>query len=173
LAIIFIDELDSLAPHRDITKGELKPRLVGQLLSLMDGLEREVSKGHVIVIGSTFRKKRGRSRIQESGREVFEYGNGALAHHMILEDLLATPYCNELIATAIIKAIDPKPLRPFASLGEASLFICQPLYEESLMTNVGLKDPGLKHRVLTPRWDCDDDIVISWRLAEKFFWIYI
>ena len=144
MAIIFIDELDSLAPRRDVTKGELKPRLVGQFLSLMDGLEREVSKSHVIVIGSTFRKKRGRSRIQESGREVFGYGNGALAHHMIkdLEDLLAknTPYCNELIATAIIKAIDPKPLRPFASLGEASFFICQPLYEESLMTNVGLKD---------------------------------
>jgi len=55
LAIIFIDELDSLAPRRDVTKGELEPRLVGQLLSLMDGLEREVSKGHVIVIGSTNR----------------------------------------------------------------------------------------------------------------------
>ncbi len=72
--------------------------------------------------GGIFRKKRERSRIQESGREVFEYGNGALAHHMIkdLEDLLAknTPYCNELIATAIIKAIDPKPLRLFASRWE-------------------------------------------------------
>ena len=69
-----------------------------------------------------FRKKRERSRIQESEREVFEYGNGALAHHMIkdLESLLAknTPYCNELIATAIIKAIDPKPLRLFASRWE-------------------------------------------------------
>ena len=57
-----------------------------------------------------FRKKRVRSQIQESEREVFEYGNGALAHHMIkdLEDLLTknTPCCNELIATAIIKAID-------------------------------------------------------------------
>lgn len=55
LAIIFIDELDSLAPRRDLTKGELELRLVGQLLSLMDGLERELSKGHVIVIGSTNR----------------------------------------------------------------------------------------------------------------------
>ena len=37
-----------------------------------------------------------------------------------LEDLLAknTPYCNELIATAIIKTIDPKPLRLFASRWE-------------------------------------------------------
>lgn len=69
-----------------------------------------------------FTKKRVRSQIQESGREVFEYGNGVLAYHMIkdLEDLLAknTPYCNELIAAAIIKAIDPKPLRLFASRWE-------------------------------------------------------
>ncbi|RLI98750.1 MAG: AAA family ATPase, partial [Candidatus Aenigmatarchaeota archaeon] len=39
LAIIFIDEIDSIAPRRDLTRGELEPRLVGQLLSLMDGLE--------------------------------------------------------------------------------------------------------------------------------------
>jgi transitional endoplasmic reticulum ATPase len=58
LAIIFIDEIDSIAPRRDQTRGELEPRLVGQLLSLMDGLEREVSKGHVIVIGSTRRPGR-------------------------------------------------------------------------------------------------------------------
>jgi len=55
LAIIYIDELDSLTPHRDLTKGELEPRLVGQLLSLMDGLEKEIPKGHVVVIGSTNR----------------------------------------------------------------------------------------------------------------------
>ncbi|VVB90574.1 VCP-like ATPase [uncultured archaeon] len=55
LAIIFIDELDSLASRRDLTKGELESRLVGQLLSLMDGLEKEITKGHVAVIGSTNR----------------------------------------------------------------------------------------------------------------------
>jgi len=68
LAIIFIDELDSLAPRRDVTKGELEPRLVGQLLSLMDGLEREVSKGHVIVIGSTNRPEALDPALRRPGR---------------------------------------------------------------------------------------------------------
>ncbi|MCW3142036.1 MAG: hypothetical protein N2V72_07710 [Methanophagales archaeon] len=61
-----------------------------------------------------FTRKKARSRVQESKREVFEYGNGALAYHMIkdLEDILANmPFCNELLAFAIIKAIDPMPLR--------------------------------------------------------------
>jgi transitional endoplasmic reticulum ATPase len=68
LAIIFIDELDSLAPRRDLAKGELEPRLVGQLLSLMDGLEREVSKGHVVVIGSTNRPEALDPALRRPGR---------------------------------------------------------------------------------------------------------
>jgi transitional endoplasmic reticulum ATPase len=68
LAIIFIDELDSLAPRRDVTRGELEPRLVGQLLSLMDGLEREVLRGHVIVIGSTNRPEALDPALRRPGR---------------------------------------------------------------------------------------------------------
>lgn len=68
LAIIFIDELDSLAPSRDLTKGELEPRLVGQLLSLMDGLEREISKGNVVVIGSTNRPEALDPALRRPGR---------------------------------------------------------------------------------------------------------
>ncbi|MFW9877443.1 MAG: AAA family ATPase [Candidatus Thorarchaeota archaeon] len=58
LSIIFIDELDSIAPSRDSTKGDLEPRLVGQLLTLMDGFksqEKKPENGHVIIIGSTNR----------------------------------------------------------------------------------------------------------------------
>ena len=51
-----------------------------------------------------FTGKRVKSQIQESGREIFEYGNGKLAHHLIkdVEDILAelTPYSNELIGAA-------------------------------------------------------------------------
>lgn len=69
-----------------------------------------------------FKKKRARTQIQESRREVFEFGNCMLAHYLIkdIEDLLAerTPYCKELIAAAIIKAIDSKPLRLFSSQWE-------------------------------------------------------
>ena len=51
-SIIFIDEIDSIAPKRDEVKGEVEQRVVAQLLALMDGLE---SRGKVIVIGATNR----------------------------------------------------------------------------------------------------------------------
>jgi len=49
-AIIFLDEIDSLAPRRDKTEGEVEKRIVAQLLSLMDGLK---ARGQVIVMGAT------------------------------------------------------------------------------------------------------------------------
>lgn len=51
-AIIFIDEIDSIAPKRDKTQGEVEKRIVSQLLTLMDGLK---SRGQVIIIGATNR----------------------------------------------------------------------------------------------------------------------
>ena len=51
-SIIFIDELDSIAPKREEVSGELERRVVAQLLSLMDGL---ASRGKVVVIGATNR----------------------------------------------------------------------------------------------------------------------
>src|SRR6187401_1828301 len=51
-AIIFIDEIDSIAPKREEVSGEVERRIVAQLLSLMDGLK---SRGKVVVIGATNR----------------------------------------------------------------------------------------------------------------------
>ncbi len=51
-AIIFIDEIDSLAPKREDTGGEVERRVVSQLLTMMDGLK---SRGKVVVIGATNR----------------------------------------------------------------------------------------------------------------------
>jgi len=51
-AIIFIDEIDSIAPKRDKANGEVERRIVSQLLTLMDGLK---SRASVIVIGATNR----------------------------------------------------------------------------------------------------------------------
>lgn len=50
--IIFIDEIDSIAPKREEVTGETERRVVAQMLSLMDGLE---SRGKVVVIGATNR----------------------------------------------------------------------------------------------------------------------
>lgn len=51
-SIIFIDEVDSIAPKREEVLGDLERRIVAQLLSLMDGL---TSRGEVIVIAATNR----------------------------------------------------------------------------------------------------------------------
>lgn len=51
-AILFVDELDSIAPKREEVSGEVERRIVSQLLSLMDGLS---SRGKVVVIGATNR----------------------------------------------------------------------------------------------------------------------
>jgi transitional endoplasmic reticulum ATPase len=51
-SIIFIDEIDSIAPKRDEVTGETERRIVAQLLATMDGLE---GRGKVIVIGATNR----------------------------------------------------------------------------------------------------------------------
>ena len=51
-SIIFIDELDSIAPKRDEVAGEVERRVVAQLLALMDGLQ---ARGKVVVIGATNR----------------------------------------------------------------------------------------------------------------------
>lgn len=51
-SIIFIDELDSIAPKRDDVKGEVERRVVAQLLTLMDGLSQ---RGEIIVIAATNR----------------------------------------------------------------------------------------------------------------------
>jgi len=51
-SIIFIDEIDAIAPKREEVTGEVERRIVSQLLTLMDGLE---ARGKVIVIGATNR----------------------------------------------------------------------------------------------------------------------
>ena len=51
-SIIFIDEIDSIAPKRDEVSGDLEKRIVSQLLTLMDGMK---SRGKVVVIAATNR----------------------------------------------------------------------------------------------------------------------
>ena len=51
-SIVFIDEIDSIAPKRDEVSGELEKRIVSQLLTLMDGMK---SRGKVVVIAATNR----------------------------------------------------------------------------------------------------------------------
>ncbi|MEO1530521.1 MAG: AAA family ATPase, partial [Planctomycetota bacterium] len=64
-AIIFIDEIDSIAPKRDKTNGEVERRIVSQLLTLMDGLKQ---RANVVVIGATNRPEVLDAAITRPGR---------------------------------------------------------------------------------------------------------
>src|SRR5438132_11830723 len=64
-SIIFIDELDSIAPKRDEVTGEVERRVVAQLLALMDGLQ---ARGKVVVIGATNRPNAMDPALRRPGR---------------------------------------------------------------------------------------------------------
>ena len=64
-SIIFIDELDSIAPKRDDVKGEVERRVVAQLLTLMDGLTQ---RGETIVIAATNRESAIDPALRRPGR---------------------------------------------------------------------------------------------------------
>jgi len=64
-AIIFIDELDAIAPKREKTHGEVERRIVSQLLTLMDGLKQ---RSHVIVMAATNRPNSIDSALRRFGR---------------------------------------------------------------------------------------------------------
>ncbi len=64
-SIVFIDELDAIAPKREDVTGEVERRVVAQLLALMDGL---VARGQVIVIGATNRPNAVDPALRRPGR---------------------------------------------------------------------------------------------------------
>nr|XP_018900427.1 PREDICTED: transitional endoplasmic reticulum ATPase TER94-like isoform X2 [Bemisia tabaci] len=64
-AIIFIDELDAIAPKREKTHGEVERRIVSQLLTLMDGLKQN---SHIIVMAATNRPNSIDAALRRFGR---------------------------------------------------------------------------------------------------------
>ena len=83
-SIIFIDEIDSIAPKRDNVQGEEERRIVAQLLSLMDGLN---SRGKVVVIGATNRPNSIDEALRRPGRFDREIEIGVPDVHGRLEIL--------------------------------------------------------------------------------------
>jgi transitional endoplasmic reticulum ATPase len=70
-AIIFIDEIDAIAPKREESYGEVERRVVSQLLTMMDGLK---SRGRVVVIGATNRPNAIDPALRRPGRFDREVG---------------------------------------------------------------------------------------------------
>jgi transitional endoplasmic reticulum ATPase len=83
-SIIFIDELDSIAPKREEVTGEVEKRVVSQLLALMDGLK---SRGKVVVIGATNRVNALDPALRRPGRFDREIEIGVPNKHGRLEIL--------------------------------------------------------------------------------------
>jgi transitional endoplasmic reticulum ATPase len=83
--IVFLDEIDAIAPKRENVQGEVEKRVVAQLLALMDGLE---ARGQVIVIGATNLPNLLDPALRRPGRFDREIEIGipdAHARHQILE----------------------------------------------------------------------------------------
>ncbi len=72
-SIIFIDEIDSIAPKREETYGEVERRMVSQLLTMMDGLK---GRGKVVVIGATNRPNAIDPALRRPGRFDREINTG-------------------------------------------------------------------------------------------------
>src|SRR5262249_8733634 len=64
-SVIFLDEIDAIAPKRSEVGGEVEKRVVGQLLTLMDGLQ---ARGQVIVVGATNRPEALDPALRRPGR---------------------------------------------------------------------------------------------------------
>jgi len=64
-SIVFIDELDAIAPKREDVSGEVERRVVSQILTMMDGLK---SRGKVVVVGATNRVNAIDSALRRPGR---------------------------------------------------------------------------------------------------------
>ncbi|CAB1319870.1 unnamed protein product, partial [Coregonus sp. 'balchen'] len=98
-AIIFIDELDAIAPKREKTHGEVERRIVSQLLTLMDGLKQ---RAHVIVMAATNRPNSIDAALRRFGRFDKEVANETHGH--VGADLAAL--CSEAALQAIRKKMD-------------------------------------------------------------------
>ncbi|MEK6903626.1 MAG: CDC48 family AAA ATPase [Nanoarchaeota archaeon] len=110
-SIIFIDEIDAIAPKREETYGEVERRMVSQLLSVMDGLR---SRGKVVVIGATNRPNALDPALRRPGRFDREISIGVpnkagrlniLKIHTRNMPLLGTVH-PEIIAKEIISQIE-------------------------------------------------------------------
>ncbi len=133
-SIIFIDEIDSIAPKREEVTGEVERRVVAQLLASMDGLK---GRGKVIVIGATNRQNSIDPALRRPGRFDREIEIGVpdkagrekiLKIHTrnmplynikdAINNIVADDKNRELMINAVDKAKDKKPESIMESLRE-------------------------------------------------------
>ncbi len=151
-SIIFIDEIDSIAPKREEVTGEVERRVVAQLLASMDGLK---SRGKVIVIGATNRQNSLDPALRRPGRFDREIEIGVpdkagrekiLKIHTrnmplynikdAINNAVADESNKEIMIKAVNKARDSKPesiMEALKSLTDEKKFaVLKPLMEKAL-----------------------------------------
>src|SRR6201987_2812217 len=113
-AILFIDEIDAVAPKRAEVTGEVEKRVVAQLLSLMDGF---VARGHVIVIGATNIPEVLDPALRRPGRFDREIEIGVPNSQARLQILRihtrAMPLAPGVDFHAVLKEVEPSATREF------------------------------------------------------------
>src|ERR687883_34452 len=116
-SIVFIDELDSIAPKREEVSGEVERRIVAQLLSLMDGMS---ARGKVVVIGATNRVNAIDPALRRPGRFDREAAMRALRKILPEVDLSSESIPAETLRkiivtmqdfTDVIKEMEPSAMR--------------------------------------------------------------
>ena len=147
--------------------------------SKWDKVEKKVKKitEHLGIIkkDGTFKKKIPRYSIRGTSTEVFEYGNCALAYYFVrdVEHILKelTSYTAEIIAYAIIKVIDPKPLKLLSSVW-GKLYLSNeinvslsPKHISGMLKKLGV-DVSLWYRLFTKLVDKDD--ILLYDLTKLF-----
>jgi transitional endoplasmic reticulum ATPase len=153
-AIIFIDEIDAIAPKRGETNDQAEKRVVTQLLTLMDGLR---SRGQVVVMAATNRpddldealRRPGRfdrelkinPPTEEGRRKIFEIHT----RKMPLEDRdsILSEFSNK---TTGYTGADLEVL-----CKEAALHSVKPFYSELMAISEDMEDKGLEERDLAPQ----------------------
>ncbi len=178
-SIIFIDEIDAIAPKREEVVGEVEKRVVAQLLTLMDGLE---GRGDVIVIGATNRPNAVDPALRRPGRfdreievpipdkkgrlEILEVHtrNVPLADDVDLEKIaeLTHGYTGADLA-ALVKEAAMSALRrflpnieanegiPYEKLGELEITMADFMYALRSIQPSGLREVMIE--VPTVKWD--------------------
>lgn len=133
-------------------KAEKKPKKISEHLG-------------TITLDGEFKPKTPRTNVPVTDREIYEYSNSRLAYHLLqnVHDSLKnyTPYADELVSMAIIRAIDPQPLRMHPSRWE-KLYISRdmnvtvnPKHLSSVLKSVG-KEKTWWHDLFSGLMETDD-----------------
>ncbi|MHA1229061.1 MAG: CDC48 family AAA ATPase [Candidatus Helarchaeota archaeon] len=162
-AIIFIDEIDSIAPKRENVTGEVERRVVAQFLALMDGLE---TRGRVIVIGATNRINAVDTALRRPGRFDREIEIGVPDKYGRREILdihtRAMPLAEDVDLDALAARTHGFAGADLASICREAAMNCL----KRIMPRIDLDDAVIPEEVLSSLKVTKKDFEVAYRIVE-------